>query len=92
MDCRYTGADCERTQYHKAVSYTHLDVYKRQGDACIKESEYIKETASYVSGQRRLLSDGLKKLGFKVYKSDADFIDVYKRQVSGYGCSVRHAS
>lgn len=44
------------------------------GEACIKESEYIKETASYVSRQRRLLSDGLKKLGFKVYKSDADFI------------------
>lgn len=49
------------------------------GDACIKESEYIKETASYVSGQRRLLSDGLKKLGFKVYKSDADFILFYSK-------------
>lgn len=47
------------------------------GDACIMESEYIKETASYVSRQRRLLSDGLKKLGFKVYKSDADFILFY---------------
>lgn len=49
------------------------------GDACIKESEYIKETASYVSRQRRLLSDGLKKLGFKVYKSDADFILFYSK-------------
>lgn len=27
-----------------------------------------------MSRQRRLLSDGLKRLGFKVYKSDADFI------------------
>ena len=49
------------------------------GEACIRESEYIKETASYVSGQRRLLSDGLKKLGFKVYKSDADFILFYSK-------------
>lgn len=49
------------------------------GEACIRESEYIKETASYVSGQRRLLSDGLKKLGFKVYKSEADFILFYSK-------------
>lgn len=49
------------------------------GEACIMESEYIKETVSYVSGQRRLLSDGLKKLGFKVYKSDADFILFYSK-------------
>lgn len=49
------------------------------GEACTMESEYIKETASYVSGQRRLLSDGLKKLGFKVYKSDADFILFYSK-------------
>lgn len=49
------------------------------GEACIREAEYIKETASYVSGQRRLLSDGLKKLGFKVYKSDADFILFYSK-------------
>lgn len=49
------------------------------GEACIMESEYIKETASYVSRQRRLLSDGLKKLGFKVYKSDADFILFYSK-------------
>ena len=49
------------------------------GEACIRESEYIKETASYVSGQRRLMSDGLKKLGFKVYKSDADFILFYSK-------------
>lgn len=49
------------------------------GEACIRESEYIKETASYVSRQRRLLSDGLKKLGFKVYKSDADFILFYSK-------------
>lgn len=38
------------------------------GDACIKESEYIKETASYVSGQRRLLSDGLKSLALRYIK------------------------
>ena len=49
------------------------------GETCIMESEYIKETASYVSGQRRLMSDGLKKLGFKVYKSDADFILFYSK-------------
>lgn len=49
------------------------------GEACIRESEYIKETASYVSRQRRLLSDGLKRLGFKVYKSDADFILFHSR-------------
>lgn len=49
------------------------------GEACIRESEYIKETVSYVSRQRRLLSDGLKKLGFKVYKSNADFILFYSK-------------
>lgn len=49
------------------------------GETCIMESEYIKETASYVSRQRRLMSDGLKKLGFKVYKSDADFILFYSK-------------
>ena len=32
-----------------------------------------------MSRQRRLLSDGLKKLGFKVYKSDADFILFYSK-------------
>ena len=49
------------------------------GEACIRKSEYIKETVSYVSRQRRLLSDGLKKFGFKVYKSDADFILFYSK-------------
>ena len=49
------------------------------GEACIRESGYIKETSEYVGRQRRLLSDGLKKLGFKVYKSDADFILFYSK-------------
>lgn len=49
------------------------------GEACIRESGYIKETSAYVGRQRRLLSDGLKKLGIKVYKSDADFILFYSK-------------
>ena len=49
------------------------------GEACIRKSGYIKETSAYVGRQRRLLSDGLKKLGFKVYKSDADFILFYSK-------------
>ena len=49
------------------------------GEACIREFGYIKETSEYVGRQRRQLSDGLKKLGFKVYKSDADFILFYSK-------------
>lgn len=38
------------------------------GEACIRKSEYIKETVSYVSRQRRLLSDGLKSLALRYIK------------------------
>ena len=49
------------------------------GEACIRESGYIKETSEYVGRQRGLLADGLKKLGFKVYESDSDFILFYSK-------------
>ena len=43
------------------------------------ESEYIKETASYVSGRKKVLFRWTKKAWFKVYKSDADFILFYSK-------------
>ena len=50
------------------------------GEACIRESEYIKETASYVSRQRKAAVRWTKKsLALKVYKSDADFILFYSK-------------
>ena len=49
------------------------------GIACIKERDYIWQTKKYVASQRKLLTEGLRKYGFKVYESSADFILFYSK-------------
>ena len=38
-ECGYEAVVLGSREYHVAVSYTHLDVYKRQ--ACVKKSEFF---------------------------------------------------
>lgn len=44
------------------------------GVTAVKEKEYIKKTVKLVSEERRYLTNSLKKIGFKVYPSEANFI------------------
>lgn len=49
------------------------------GIACTKERDYIQQTKKYVAEQRKLLTEGLIKYGFKVYESSADFMLFYSK-------------
>lgn len=79
-----------RLGYIAAGSDVLIDSIKRQlpewnvsviaqqaGMACLKETDYVKKTASYVSKQRQFLTKGLQQLGFKVIESRANFILFY---------------
>lgn len=47
------------------------------GIACIKETDFIKETRVYVKKERQFLETELRKAGFTVYSGQADFILMY---------------
>ena len=44
------------------------------GAECLKNSQYVASSAEYIKRERKYLSDGLKKAGFKVFSSDANYI------------------
>ena len=44
------------------------------GAECLKHTDYIEQSVRTIDEERRFLSDGLKKLGVKVYGSDVNFI------------------
>lgn len=44
------------------------------GVTAVKEKEYIKKTVELVTEERQYLTNSLKKIGFKVYPSEANFI------------------
>ena len=47
---------------------------QRAGVACVNQTEYVKRTVALVKKERDFLSNGLKKLGFSVFDSDANFV------------------
>lgn len=47
------------------------------GVACVNQTEYVKRTVALVKKERDFLSNGLKKFGFSVFDSDANFVLVY---------------
>lgn len=44
------------------------------GEAALKETEYVEQTRRVISCERKFLSEGLKKLGFKVWDSEANYL------------------
>ena len=52
-------------------------VAQAAGIACIKETDFIKETRVYVKKERQFLETELRKAGFTVYSGQADFILMY---------------
>ena len=44
------------------------------GAECLNNSQYVASSAEYIKRERKYLSDGLKKAGFKVFSSDANYI------------------
>ena len=51
------------------------------GMACIKETDFVKETRAYVKKERQFLETELRKAGFTVYSGQADFILVYDQSL-----------
>lgn len=47
------------------------------GCACAAQAAFIKDTAVYVAGERKRLSEGLTRLGVRVFPGAADFLLVY---------------
>lgn len=44
------------------------------GEAAMDETDFIKETAEYISRERRFLTEKLAELGIRVFPSDANFL------------------
>ena len=67
----------QEEQEAETVSYTHLDVYKRQGQACAATTN-----GACHSGYRFILAhDALVQLDFQVHEPVSyTHLDVYKRQ------------
>ena len=62
------------------VSYTHLDVYKRQGDMLGLHSEFLPASKRYINDYVQYVkSDFLAGLGFGAVSYT--HLDVYKRQI-----------
>ena len=47
---------------------------QRAGVVCVNQTEYVKRTVALVKKERDFLSNGLKKFGFSVVDSDANFV------------------
>lgn len=50
------------------------------GCACGEQSGFIERTVSYVRGERQFLTEGLERLGIRVFEGQADFLLVYSKQ------------
>ena len=80
----------ETAAFSMAVSYTHLDVYKRQA-AAGKTAAAPTEAAAATAGAAALLGDGLLQLRHgMVYAVAVSYthLDVYKRQAKALGVST----
>ncbi|MCM1175621.1 MAG: aminotransferase class I/II-fold pyridoxal phosphate-dependent enzyme [Blautia sp.] len=50
------------------------------GCACAEQAAFLLETEAYVKKERRFLEDGLRRKGFPVFPSEADFILFYSEE------------
>lgn len=50
------------------------------GIACVGQSAYVAKTVELVKKERQFLSEGLKKLGLRVYEGEANFILIYSEK------------
>ena len=67
----------------KPVSYTHLDVYKRQAFATYIRAILLRDTGSTLSPFHAFLFlQGLETLSLRVKPVSYTHLDVYKRQAS----------
>ena len=57
------------------------------GIACAGELEFLEKTVSYIREERNLLEEGLKKLGFRVYPGEANFLLI--REENSLVCTER---
>ena len=63
---------------HKAVSYTHLDVYKRQ-DQILNAKSFEKQGFSYVIEEEKLTADTLQSAVDTVFSQKEDYIAAMKK-------------
>ncbi len=62
----------------KQLPEWNLSVFAQEaGIACAGQAAYVVKTVEYVERERRFLTDGIKKLGLKVFSGEANFILVY---------------
>ena len=78
----FDQAELERVIKEEAVSYTHLDVYKRQA---LGQSQIATPIAGYSHSSiiNWLPNSPHKELGFSLPIPKIPVIDVYKRQIQG---------
>lgn len=57
------------------------------GCACAEETEFVTETAGYVRRERAFVEQELRRKGFRVFPSEANFVLIY-RDESGYESSL----
>ena len=50
---------------------------QKAGVACMSQTAYVEKTVEYVKKERQVLSEQLRKLGLRVFSSEANFILVY---------------
>ncbi|MCM1136447.1 MAG: aminotransferase class I/II-fold pyridoxal phosphate-dependent enzyme [Clostridium sp.] len=50
------------------------------GQVCAVEKAYLNKTADYVAGERKFLTDGLKRRGIAVVSGEANFLLVYSSE------------
>jgi len=50
------------------------------GCACALETDFMEKTAKYVEGERQFLEEGLRRAGFQVFPSKANFILFYSEE------------
>lgn len=50
------------------------------GCACARETEFVRKTRTYVTGERQFLSERLRGLGLEVFPGEANFLLVYSKE------------
>lgn len=62
----------------KQVPEWNLSVFAQEaGVACAGKTAYLEKTVNYVKNEREFLAEGLKKLGFRVFPGEANFLLIH---------------
>ncbi|MDE6844925.1 MAG: aminotransferase class I/II-fold pyridoxal phosphate-dependent enzyme [Lachnospiraceae bacterium] len=74
--------DALRRRIKRQLPEWNLSVFAQEaGRVCAGQTDFIAKTESYVRKEREYLVKGLRKLGYTVYPSEANFILLYCEEV-----------